>query len=176
MESAKRPSDPTTDSSTPKRRQSTASAAGEITFRVLCPSDKTGAVIGKGGSIISRIRDETRSRIRIEDPVPGCDDRVILITADASPKDHADVLSSQMALVRVFERIEGVDEGKEAASSPAMCRLLVCGNQVGSVLGKGGKIVERIRGESGAQIRILGKEQLPACAGAGDELIHVRKL
>ncbi|XP_020275436.1 KH domain-containing protein HEN4 isoform X3 [Asparagus officinalis] len=73
-----------------------------------------------------------------------------------------------MALVRVFERIEELEEGREAS-----CRLLVSGTQVGCVLGKGGKIVERIRGESGAQIRVLGKEQLPVCAAAGDELIYI---
>lgn len=117
-----------------------------------------------GGSIISKIREETRSKIRIDDPVPGSDDRVVLI----SGADHGDVSPAQMALVRVFERIEGLEEGKEAC-----CRLLVGGPQVGCVLGKGGKVVERMRGESGAQIRVLGKEQLPACAGAGDEMIHI---
>lgn len=171
---AKRPLDPATDSATPKRRPSssttststaTASSSVEILFRILCPADKIGGVIGKGGSIISKIREETRTKIRIEDPVHGSDDRVILI----NPVDSGDASLVQAALVRVLERVE---EGKEVG----VCRLLVGGGQIGCVLGKGGKIVERIRGESGAQIKILGKEQLPQCAAAGDVLVNVRKL
>ena len=53
------------------------------------------------------------------------------------------------------------------------CRMLAPSNQVGCVLGRGGKIVEKIRQESGAQIRVLPKDQIPACASPGDELIQV---
>lgn len=62
--------------------------------------------------------------------------------------------------------------GSETKNSVA-CRLLAQSNQVGCVLGRGGKIVEKIRQETGAQIRVLPKDQLPACAYPGDELIQV---
>ena len=38
------------------------------------------------------------------------------------------------------------------------CRLLAGSNQVGCVLGRGGKIVEKIRQESGAQVRVLPRD------------------
>nr|DAD27799.1 TPA_asm: hypothetical protein HUJ06_029267 [Nelumbo nucifera] len=42
---------------------------GTTVFRVLCPASKTAGVIGKGGTVV-----------RIEEIVPGCDERVIVIS------------------------------------------------------------------------------------------------
>jgi poly(rC)-binding protein 2/3/4 len=41
------------------------------------------------------------------------------------------------------------------------------------VIGKGGQIVQNIRSETGAQIRILKDERLPLCALNSDELVQV---
>ncbi|CAA7409326.1 unnamed protein product [Spirodela intermedia] len=173
-------------------------SGNETVFRILCPAEKTGGVIGKGGSIVRQFREETGARIRIEDAVPRSEDRVILIVAEGHVKkrreasgsgggdgDEEDASPAQRALIRVFERIlrveeEKVWEGDGAAPGEekeiqglVMCRLLAPSTQVGCVLGKGGKIVEKIRQESGAQIRVLSMEQVPACAAPGDELIHI---
>lgn len=88
--------------------------------------------------------------------------------------------------VRVWERVVGhrvggdeAGEGEEEreVSGVVGCRMLTAGGQVGCVLGKGGKTVERMRQESGAQIRVFrNREQVPPCALLGDELIHVRIL
>ncbi|KAJ0984180.1 hypothetical protein J5N97_002536 [Dioscorea zingiberensis] len=162
----------------------------ETFFRLLCPAAASGGVIGKGGAVVRQIREETSARIRVEDPVPGSDDCVVLIGADACHKsvvepDGSDVCNepspAQKALIKVFERVvrvdmerngEGIGEDEEIEGS-VVCRLLALSGQVGCVIGKGGKIVEKIKMESGAQIRILGHEQVPACAAAGDELIHI---
>ncbi|KAG9449209.1 hypothetical protein H6P81_009174 [Aristolochia fimbriata] len=246
---AKRPLDPSSDAYRPDYNGSASSAKrrhhssirhpppplklspGETLFRILCPADKTGAVIGKGGSIIRQFRQSTGAKIRIEDAVPPCDERVILIVApnvvdplrkprdqdneantvsnsekkNENPKEdetqnyaEEDLVSAspaQQALVKVFERMVRVDEerlmggvgegdeGEQRVGSATseisalqglvVSRLLAPSNQVGCVLGKGGKIVEKIRQESGAQIRVLSKEQLPACSAAGDELIQI---
>ncbi|KAL6996113.1 hypothetical protein U1Q18_006252 [Sarracenia purpurea var. burkii] len=202
-------------------------AAGEILFRILCPSAKTGGVIGKGGAVIRQLREETGARIRIDDSVSGCEERVILIVADSTRKDTSAIEAkqntdnvdsiggefaesssnsisedegsqAQQALVRVFERILKVDEERNGVSAengngegnkeggsnkgggdgatpqgPVVCRLLAPSNQVGCVLGRGGKIVEKIRHDSGAQVRVFPKDQIPACAYPGDELIQI---
>lgn len=180
--------------------------APETLFRLLCPASKTGALIGKGGSVIRNIRELTGARIRIDDSVSSSsDERVILISADSTPPrppkhDHPDHKRSnssspnvvgggdgeaspaQQALVKVFDKMVMADEErweenekeKESdASGYVVCRLLAASTQVGCVLGRGGKIVEKIRQESGAQVRILPKDQIPACAAPGDELIQV---
>ncbi|KAI3962775.1 hypothetical protein MKW98_029934 [Papaver atlanticum] len=227
-------------------------SAGETLFRILCPAIKTGGVIGKGGAIIRQFREETGAKIRIDDSIPGCDERVILIVADTlkqrSKKEQDssevsniggggggggdteggeddvlganlihlvenggsddDVSPAQKALIRVFERILKVDEEKVGGSgggessedgggggveeeekekllsgtttsttaqnlNSVVCRLLAPSNQVGCVLGRGGKIVEKIRQGSGAQVRVLPKDHIPVCAIPGDELIQI---
>lgn len=57
-----------------------------------------------------------------------------------------------------------------------VCRLLAPSNQVGRVLGRGGKVVEKIRQESMAHVKVFPKDQIPACASPGDELIQVIRL
>lgn len=52
-------------------------------------------------------------------------------------------------------------------------RLLVPSSQIGCLLGKGGAIINQMREESGAHIRVLPKEQLPPCAVEGDELVQI---
>lgn len=55
------------------------SSLGSVVFRVLCPAPKTGGVIGKGGAIISQIRQETGAKVRVEENVLGCDERIVVI-------------------------------------------------------------------------------------------------
>lgn len=52
-------------------------------------------------------------------------------------------------------------------------RLLVSPNEVGCLLGKGGSIIAEMRRLTGANIRILGKDDLPACALPTDEVVQV---
>ncbi|KAG0467838.1 hypothetical protein HPP92_017166 [Vanilla planifolia] len=59
---------------------------GSIVFRVLCPASKSGSVIGKGGGIVTKIRQETGAKIKLEETVPGCEERVIVISG--SVKDY----------------------------------------------------------------------------------------
>ncbi|KAL6850241.1 hypothetical protein ACP4OV_020868 [Aristida adscensionis] len=53
---------------------------GVHVFRILCPASKSGNVIGKGGGVIAKIRQETRVKIRVDD-ARASDERVIVITA-----------------------------------------------------------------------------------------------
>jgi poly(rC)-binding protein 2/3/4 len=39
-------------------------------------------VIGKGGSIIKNLREETGARIKVADAVPGSEERVIIVSAN----------------------------------------------------------------------------------------------
>lgn len=52
-------------------------------------------------------------------------------------------------------------------------KLLVPSDQIGCIIGKGGQIVQNIRSETGAQIRILKDDHLPTCALSSDELVQV---
>lgn len=68
---------------------------GSVVFRILCPASKIGSVIGKGGCIISEIRQESGVKVKIEDTIPGCDERVITITG--SDKESEDTEQNKEA-------------------------------------------------------------------------------
>lgn len=51
-----------------------------FTYRFLCGNDKIGGLIGKGGSIIKKLQHETGCEIKLLEPFPGCDDRVVTVT------------------------------------------------------------------------------------------------
>ncbi|KAG1335013.1 KH domain-containing protein HEN4 [Cocos nucifera] len=89
--------------------------SGAIIFRVLCPASKSGSVIGKGGSIVARIRQETGAKIRLEEIVAGCDERVVIITG--SEKD-AEVGNEQgKEGDEDVETADGGDDAKEGADN-----------------------------------------------------------
>ncbi|KAM2027585.1 hypothetical protein ACFX1T_019857 [Malus domestica] len=119
-----------------------------LTFRLLCPEERVGGVIGKGGTIIKTLKQET-----------GCghpDDRI-------SPV--------QDAVIHVQSRIfRAVPNSKEQSM---MARLLVSSNQIGCLLGKGGTIIAEMRKLSRADIRIMGKDQILRCASVDEEVVQI---
>ncbi|XP_066394604.1 KH domain-containing protein HEN4-like isoform X1 [Miscanthus floridulus] len=130
------------------------------TLRLLCPSSRAAA--------LRPSRD-----LHVDQPPVG-DEAVLVISGPDAPA----------AAVRAWEHVVGHRvEGEEAmggeeeereVTGAVGCRMLAAGGQVGCVLGKGGKTVERMRQESGAQIRVFrNREQLPPFAPPGDELIHI---
>lgn len=58
-----------------------ASLSEELTIRMLCPSDRIGRVIGKGGSTIKSIRQESGARIEVDDSKANRNECLIIITA-----------------------------------------------------------------------------------------------
>jgi predicted PilT family ATPase len=147
---------------------------GHAAFRLLCHASRIGGVIGKSGHVIKTLQQSTGAKIRIEDAPNESPDRVILVIApsattatlflksttnstfpgeESEEEQSVEVSKAQEALVKVFERILEV-----AAESDG---------------GKGGKVVEKIRKESGSKVRVLS-DKLPACAQPSDEIVEVR--
>ncbi|KAH9306722.1 hypothetical protein KI387_011126, partial [Taxus chinensis] len=178
--------------------------ANDTVYRILCPGNKIGSVIGRGGGIIKSLRQETHAKIKIADSIPGVDERVIIIFSppkdrrngndddkdndeendDEEGKDKSDrehLCPAQHALFKVHERIVEEESGgvsdyeddEKDRTHNVSARLLVPNNQIGCLLGKGGKIIEKMRSDTGAQIRIMSKEQLPPCAMDTDELVQI---
>lgn len=164
-----------------------SSQSSDTEYRILCPSRKIGGVIGKSGSIVNALREETRTKITVVDSVPGSEERVIIICSSAlkvSWKQNADGEESlrphcaaQDALLKVHDRIVeedlsgGVTFGN--GNNFVTARLLVPNNMVGCILGKGGDVIQRLRSETGASIRVLSADHLPTCAMGTEELVQV---
>ncbi|XVF01488.1 hypothetical protein REPUB_Repub04eG0093200 [Reevesia pubescens] len=188
--------DPTPSSNAPSKRSKTPSTLpyippGHVAFRLLCHATRVGGIIGKSGNVIKQLQQVTRSKIRIEDAPPESPDRVISVigpntvntkivlnlgilgNGDGSKVEDIDVSKAQEALVKVFERIlEVAAETNGAALGKVSCRLLAEVKQVGSVIGKGGKVVEKIREDTGTKIRVL-TDKLPPCASPTEEIVEI---
>ncbi|CAN6482765.1 unnamed protein product [Victoria cruziana] len=153
-------------------------------FRILCPEVKATGVIGKGGSIIKSLRQETGAWISVQQLVPGDDERVIEIT-DVRGREADGTISpyspAQEALLMIHERILNWDDDPAASSAGGppggnriATRLVVPRSHVGCLLGKGGKIIEQMRQETNSHIRILPRDHhLPRCVSQSDELVQV---
>ncbi|CAE5957442.1 unnamed protein product [Arabidopsis arenosa] len=111
----------------------------DTVYRYLCPVKKTGSIIGKGGDIAKQIRSDTKSNMRINEALPGCEERVVTIYSTNEELNHF-----------------GDDD------------------QIGCVIGKGGQVIQNLRNDTNAQIRVI-KDHLPACALtlSHDELLQI---
>lgn len=155
---------------------------GHFLFRLLCHSSRIGGVIGKSGSIIKQLQHDTGSKIRVEDYSrhgAAVDERVVVVVASNAVtkriafgrevESSEEVSSAQEAVVRVFERIVDVAAEADGGVGVVSCRLVAENGQAGAVIGKGGKVVEKIRKETGCRIRVLSSDTSPP----SDEIIEV---
>lgn len=170
---------------------------GHAYLRLLCHIAHIGGVIGKSGAVVKQLEQETGAKIRVDDVVPDCDERVVHVVGPERPKRsvpvsvrgqgageeatsgavEVEVSAAQEAVLRVFERALGMAEEVEGggiAGGGVTCKLLAAMGQVGSVMGKGGKNIDKVRKDTGARIRVLPPEHLPACASPSDEVVQVR--
>ncbi|XP_020520832.1 KH domain-containing protein At4g18375 isoform X1 [Amborella trichopoda] len=167
-----------------EEREQYAPGPEDTVYRYLCPAKKIGSIIGKGGEIVKTLRAESQSKIRIGETIHGCEERIVTIfssrmrnqaTYDESGLEF--MCSAQDALFRVHDRLLADEtpgeEGDDTNSQNVTARLLVPADQIGCIIGKGGQIIQNMRSETGAHIRILKNEQLPLCAMASDELLQI---
>ncbi|XP_073032045.1 RNA-binding KH domain-containing protein RCF3 [Primulina eburnea] len=162
-------------------------------YRILCHDVKAGGVIGKSGSIIKAIRQHTGAWINVHELIPGDEERIIEIS-DTRRRDPDGRLPNfspaQEALFLIHERIletemggyggfgEDVNEeyGNRGGGNGGkmVTRLVVSRIHVGSLLGKGGKIIEQMRMETKTHIRVLPRDHtLPRCVAMSEEIVQV---
>lgn len=162
-------------------RESNAIGPEDTVYRYLCPVRKIGSIIGRGGDIIKQMRSDTQSKIRINEVVPGCDERVVIIYSSSDEAnsfgDNDERISpAQDALFKVHDRVIAEDQPPDDQLDEVQqvtVRMLVSSDQIGCVIGKGGQVIQNIRTETRTQIRVLSTEHLPRCALSSDELLQV---
>ncbi|MED6218928.1 hypothetical protein PIB30_031157 [Stylosanthes scabra] len=127
----------------------------DVVFKLLCQQDKVGSLIGKGGSVVRAMQNDTGASIQIVDTGPDSEERVVVIAA----RENSDLKHSpaQDAVIRVHNRLTEIGFEPSAA---VIARLLVRSPQVGCLLGKGGLVISEMRRATGASIRIFSKEQI----------------
>ncbi|KAJ1430612.1 K-like proteiny domain [Sesbania bispinosa] len=141
-----------------------ASRSEELIVRMLCPSDKIGRVIGKGGSTIKSMRQASGARIEVDDSKANHDECLIIITTTESPSDLKSMAVEAVLLIQ--GKINDEDD------TTVSIRLLVPSKVIGCIIGKGGSIIHEIRKRTKADVRI-SKGDKPKCADINDELVEV---
>lgn len=141
-----------------------ASRYEELAIKVVCPANKIGRVIGKGGSSIKSIRQETGARIEVEDPKGNHSECVITVITSESSEDLKSMAVEAILLLQ--GKINSEDD------DTATMRLLVPSKIIGCIIGKSGSIINEIRKRTKADIRI-SKGDKPKCADGNDELVEV---
>lgn len=171
------------------RKMQDPSLTVTTSYRILCHDVKAGGVIGKSGSIIKAIRQHTGAWINVHELMPGDEERIIEIsdTRRRDPDGRIPAFSpAQEALFLIHERIlesdvggggGGVEDGYgygNRDNKVVVTRLVVSRMHVGSLLGKGGKIIEQMRIETKTHIRILPRDHtLPRCVAMSEEIVQV---
>ncbi|MBA0843308.1 hypothetical protein Goarm_000510, partial [Gossypium armourianum] len=152
----------------------------DTVYRYLCHVKRIGSIIGRGGEIVKQLRLDSKSNIRICEALPGCEERVVMIyssSEETNPFGDELVSPAQDALFRVHDRVVAeelpADEDLEEQTHVVTVRMLVASDQIGCVIGKGGQVIQSIRSETQAQIRVLSNEHLPPCALTSDELLQI---
>ncbi|CAK9186073.1 unnamed protein product [Ilex paraguariensis] len=153
----------------------------DTVYRYLCPGKKIGSIIGRGGEIVKQLRAESKSKIRIGETVQGGEERVVTLYSSSEETNEWDGIDNtlcpaQDALFKVHDRVVAddlaADEDTEEVPQ-VTARLLVPSDQIGCIIGKGGQIVQDIRSETGANVRIMKDKHLPLCALNSDELVQI---
>ncbi|XP_075483093.1 KH domain-containing protein At4g18375-like [Primulina tabacum] len=141
-----------------------SSQAEELIVKVVCPGNVIGRVIGKGGSSIRNIRQDSGARVDVEDPKPKHNECIIVVT---SMEALDDLKSSAVEAVLLLQgKIN--DEDDETVTM----RLLVHSKVIGCIIGKSGSIINEIRKRTKADIRI-SKGEKPQCADDNDEIVEI---
>ncbi|KAK9070219.1 hypothetical protein SSX86_010619 [Deinandra increscens subsp. villosa] len=138
-----------------------------LTYRLICSDEKVGGVIGKGGTIVKALKQETGCDIKVLDKMAESDDRVIVVSGPAHPDDR--ICAPQDAVLRVQTRIFRAAPESKAV----MAKVIVSAHQIGCILGKGGSVISDMRKSTGAHIRILGKDQTPQYAAENEEVVQI---
>ncbi|CAK9199576.1 unnamed protein product [Sphagnum troendelagicum] len=151
---------------------------GDNVFRLLVPVQKVGGIIGRKGEFVKKMCEDTRSRIKVLEGVPGTPERIVLVSAREDP--DATVSPAMEGLLRVHRRVidssepESADGEMAGGGGPVSSRLLVAATQAGSLIGRQGATIKSIQDASGATVRILPPEDLPLCALSDDRVVEIQ--
>ncbi|XP_011035439.1 PREDICTED: KH domain-containing protein At4g18375-like [Populus euphratica] len=143
-----------------------------VVYRILCPDEVIGSVIGKSGKVINSIRNESRARVKVVDPFPGAMYRVITIYCNVKEKGDADVdddfhqadplCPAQDALLKVHAAISNavaaLGDSDKRCGDKKECQILVPTSQSANIIGKAGATIKKLRSKTRANIKITAKD------------------
>jgi predicted RNA-binding protein YlqC (UPF0109 family) len=119
-----------------------------FTLRVLLSSKDAGSFIGKGGSVIKSVREESGARVHISNSVADSPDRVLMVTGTQ------DQIAFCIELFLRQLQLQLAQAPDAPSQTTQQLTLLVAHQQAGRLIGKGGLVVKDIRETSGATVNV----------------------
>lgn len=141
-----------------------------VVYRILCPNNVIGSVIGKNGKVINSIRSETKAKVKVVDPFPGAKDRVVIIYCYVKEKEDVEVdqefnekkplCTAQDALLKVYTAIANALAaiGESDKKRKEECQLLVPSSQSANIIGKSGTTIKKLRSRMRANIKVVARD------------------
>ena len=151
------------------KRNRSSMNSGDFEARILIPSKMGGAVIGKKGSNIQKLRADYNANIRIPD-APG-PERIMSITSE-DISTCCQVVEASMPFM-----FEDEDDEKDRE-----IRVLFHQSIVGGIIGKGGSKIQEIRESSGANVKAYqncapsSSDRVVSIKGPRNSLIHALQM
>lgn len=119
-------------------------------LKMLFPHELAGRVIGKGGSVLKQIMEDSRAKVRLSETdelIPETGERIVM--AMGTPEAVALVADFILAILNEPMPGEVVDPSR---AKPL--KILVPEATTGSVIGKSGAVIKELMEVSGANIRV----------------------
>lgn len=147
-----------------KHFEEEGSKYGNVTVRLLVWSAQSGAIIGKSGQGITKLRTVTGADIRIlarhETPICASakDDLVCQIVASKETVSKAVAAVTDIIRAHPVENIlqrRVVRSNSADVSIEIALRMLVPISKTGNIIGKGGEVIQKIRAETGSKIQLF---------------------
>lgn len=151
-----------------------------MTLRVLVESRFGGGMIGRAGSVIKSLREKSGALVDISSPLNGALFRIMSVKGTYRAVGEGTTLIG----VRIGELLQRDQEdgGREVKKDVNVVVILIPLALVGPLLGKGGKVINEIRKESGAFLKLSGQtmgdsdEKTLTISGSIDKLRRACKL
>jgi poly(rC)-binding protein 2/3/4 len=151
----------------------------QVQFRMICSHGAAGIIIGKGGSVVRALQNQTGASIIFAPPITNSDDRLVTVSAlENLESSHS---PAQNALLLVFDR--SIEHDIERARSLGLIEeitvtatLLLPSNRVSCLIGRGGRVDSEMIETTGADIQIMQGDQFFDFASKNDAVVQVQFL
>lgn len=140
----------------PSKRPRSGGRAVDVRF--LVQSKNAGAIIGKGGSNINRLRTEFTASVTVPD-CPG-PERILAIVADI------DTLGD--ILLDILPKLDDYSHHRNMEFDCEL-RMLLHQSHAGCLIGKGGSRIKELREKTGAQIKIFSN----CCPNSTERIVQI---
>jgi polyribonucleotide nucleotidyltransferase len=131
-------------------------APGQIRQEIKVPVHIAGNIIGRGGSIIKQIMEQSGAHIQMEqqnEMLPGALERGVVVTGTPMSVNRAMQDINAIVSERSGGQPQVNENGQETMSIPI--------DAVGRLIGTGGTVIKQLIAHSGAHIKFQQKEEIP---------------